>query len=199
MNAAASDKLARIRKLSRVGNVGVTALLALGLVSTPIILGAIAFGPTYEGFKVSSFGKGVLVVPGNEITTLGQKLVLIAAVALVMAITIKGLFHLRGLFRNFSVGAIYTRANVHHIRMLGWLAMAGAGFGLLAPALAYLLVQAGVFDAHLLAGSALDVTPISFGPFVTAGLILLASWIMDVGRETSDDAEALRKDAELVV
>ena len=39
----------------------------------------------------------------------------------------------------------------------------------------------------------------SIGPFITAGIVLLAAWIMDIGRETSDAAAALRKEAELVV
>ena len=40
------------------------------------------------------------------------------------------------------------------------------------------------------AGNALSFGPV-FGGFITASMILLASWIMDVGRETAEDAEAL--------
>jgi hypothetical protein len=39
----------------------------------------------------------------------------------------------------------------------------------------------------------------SFGGFIPAALVLLASWIMDVGREVSEDAETMRRDAELVI
>ena len=39
----------------------------------------------------------------------------------------------------------------------------------------------------------------SFAGVITASLILLASWIMDVGREISDDADAMRREADLVI
>jgi hypothetical protein len=39
----------------------------------------------------------------------------------------------------------------------------------------------------------------SFAGVITGSLILLASWIMDVGREISDDAEAMRREADLVI
>ena len=35
--------------------------------------------------------------------------------------------------------------------------------------------------------------------FVTAGLILLVSWIMDVGLYEKDHADALQRDADLVI
>jgi hypothetical protein len=35
--------------------------------------------------------------------------------------------------------------------------------------------------------------------FITAALILLASWIMEVGRKTQDEAEHMRRESELVV
>ena len=35
--------------------------------------------------------------------------------------------------------------------------------------------------------------------FITAALLLLSSWIMDVGRQTKDEAEELRREADLVV
>jgi hypothetical protein len=37
------------------------------------------------------------------------------------------------------------------------------------------------------------------GDFVSAGLVLLASWIMDVGLYEKDHADALQRDAELVI
>jgi hypothetical protein len=39
----------------------------------------------------------------------------------------------------------------------------------------------------------------SLAGVVNASLILLASWIMDVGRQVSDDAEAMRREADLVI
>jgi hypothetical protein len=39
----------------------------------------------------------------------------------------------------------------------------------------------------------------SLGAIISAGLILLASWIMDVGLYEKDHAEALERDADLVI
>jgi hypothetical protein len=41
--------------------------------------------------------------------------------------------------------------------------------------------------------------PELFSSFATAGLLVLASWIMDVGRYTKDHADALQHDAELTI
>jgi len=38
-----------------------------------------------------------------------------------------------------------------------------------------------------------------FSSFATAGLVLLASWIMDVGLYEKDHADALQRDAELTI
>jgi hypothetical protein len=37
------------------------------------------------------------------------------------------------------------------------------------------------------------------GDFVSAGLILLASWIMDVGLYEKDHADELKREADLVI
>jgi hypothetical protein len=41
--------------------------------------------------------------------------------------------------------------------------------------------------------------PASLSGFAMAALVLLASWIMDVGRQTTDDADAMRREADLVI
>jgi hypothetical protein len=41
--------------------------------------------------------------------------------------------------------------------------------------------------------------PELFSSFATAGIVLLASWIMDVGLYVKDHADALQHDAELTI
>jgi hypothetical protein len=56
----------------------------------------------------------------------------------------------------------------------------------------------GTFDLFVNGGGALLIGG-AFDLFVMGTLVTLASWIMDVGRETSDEAAAMRHDADLVI
>jgi hypothetical protein len=90
------------------------------------------------------------------------------------------------------------------LRHVGWLLMALAGFHLIMPPVSLWLAQVGVIDATLATVSASGNGPTLFigqslGGLITAPLILLASWIMDVGRQVSDDADAMRREADLVI
>jgi hypothetical protein len=119
----------------------------------------------------------------------------------VLVIVLKGLFHLYSLFNNFAHGGIYTAPNVRHIRQLGLLAMAWAVLDILMPVGSMLLLQAGFVD-NAVAGTMrpqLIFGTSNLPSFITAALILLASWIMEVGRKTQDEAEHMRRESELVV
>jgi hypothetical protein len=86
---------------------------------------------------------------------------------------------------------------VRRIRNLGWLAIAIGIFYWLIP-----LTNAAYF---MLAGHA-DITFrdestlfVGIGQIVSGGLYILLSWIMAVGLGVREDAEELRRDAELVI
>ena len=121
-------------------------------------------------------------------------------IASVSAILFAALYHLHALFGNFIRGGIYTQANVRHIRQLGLLMLAMSVFQLVLPIFSMAMLQLGVIDPA--AVTRVPDYPIgmsAFSGFITSGVILLASWIMDLGRRTRDEAEQLRRDAELVV
>jgi hypothetical protein len=83
--------------------------------------------------------------------------------------------------------------------------MALALIQLLFPLLSFVLAELSLIEGTLVppAGPATKGVSMFFGQsfagVITASLILLASWIMDVGREISDDAEAMRREADLVI
>jgi hypothetical protein len=114
------------------------------------------------------------------------------------------LFHLYRLFKQLEAGSIYTKKNVYHLRQVGWLSMAAVVFQLIMPPVSLALAQIGFIDSALVTfpasgnGTTLFAGQ-SLGGLLTASLILLASWIMDVGRQVSDDAEAMRREADLVI
>jgi hypothetical protein len=130
--------------------------------------------------------------------------------AFVVVTVVAGLFgwtllHLYRLFRHLEAGSIYTKQNVYHLRQVGWLSMALALIQLLFPLLSFVLAELQLIDGTLVppAGPPANGVSMLFGQsfagVITASLILLASWIMDVGREISDDAEAMRREADLVI
>jgi hypothetical protein len=82
---------------------------------------------------------------------------------------------------------------------VGLLALSGAVLQIAVFAITALLVEFGVIDRELVTGGEAGLGPFSFDSFILAALLLLASWIMDVGRQTTDDADAMRREAELVI
>ncbi len=130
--------------------------------------------------------------------------------AFVVVTVVAGLFgwtllHLYRLFRHLEAGSIYTKQNVYHLRQVGWLSMALALIHLLFPLLSFVLAELNLIEGTLVPPAELPANGVSmffgqsFSGVITASLILLASWIMDVGREISDDAEAMHREADLVI
>lgn len=103
------------------------------------------------------------------------------------------------LFTNLAAGEIYTPGNVGCLRNLGLLLLLGAVLGVVIPTA--VVVARGLLDASV----PIDVDLIYpsldqlFWSFATAGLVLLASWIMDIGLCVKNQADALQRDAELTI
>ena len=90
-------------------------------------------------------------------------------------------------------------ANVRRIRRLGELALAFGALQIVLPIVSLALLNAGIFPASAVSFVPIAINPESLTLLLAGGLIMLASWIMDVGRRTSEDAEQLRRESELVV
>jgi hypothetical protein len=159
-------------------------------------------GPTRSDFRV---GFGAYDITGDNMTTVPVKLWSVVVWTTVFGMLLKGIFHLHQLFNGLGRGEIYTKANVVHIRQVGLLALALAVVQLVLPMVSWLLVEIGFIDAALVTSQTeAPRRGILFGsgslsPFITASLVLLASWIMDVGRQTSEDAAEMRREADLVI
>ena len=145
-----------------------------------------------------------IIVNSDQLVTVSSKIWAFVVATVVLGVLLWILFRLYRLFKQLEVGSIYTKQNVHHLRQVGWLSMASAVIPLVLSPVSLWLAQLGFIDG----------TPVTFDPsadgttmlvgqslagVVNASLILLASWIMDVGREVSDDAEAMRREADLVI
>ena len=129
--------------------------------------------------------------PSIGLTALGRVLAF-ALVAVAIA-------YLYGLFGDLGRGAIYTTANVHRTRRVGTILMVLGAVEVLLPLLSALLLKVRVFPPEAVSYLPLELSPQSL-MFVLAGsLIVLVSWILDVGRRATDDADRLRSEAELTV
>jgi hypothetical protein len=117
----------------------------------------------------------------------------------VIGVWLAALRQLYRLFGDMAAGAIYTPENVRRVRNVGLLLLLWAVLGLVIPTA--LVVARGLIDASV----PMDLDrvfpslPELFSSFATAGIVLLASWIMDVGLYVKDHADALQHDAELTI
>jgi hypothetical protein len=106
---------------------------------------------------------------------------------------------LHRLFGNLAAGAIHTPENVRRVRNVGLLLLLWAVLGVVIPTA--IVVARGLMDASVPIDLDRVFPSLSelFSSFATAGLVLLASWIMDVGLYEKDHADALQRDAELTI
>ena len=140
----------------------------------------------------------ILTVPCSP--TLQFKVCGVLVVGVVIGVWLAAVYQLYRLFGNLAAGAIYTPENVRRVRYVGLLWLLLAVLGIVIPARRS-SSRIGFIDASV----PIDLDSLfpslseSLSSFVAAGLILLVSWIMDVGLYEKEHADALRRDADLVI
>jgi hypothetical protein len=110
---------------------------------------------------------------------------------------------LRRLFHNLAGGEIFSSRNVEHIRHIAFI-FCGAGMFKLLVLITYgILVTNGVIeDSQPRLGAREPEDEFlggMFNSFMMAGILWLASWIMHVGLGVRNEADELKREAELVV
>lgn len=181
----------RIRKVSTFGRyarVVCSALFAFGLIGSLGMLIAGALGVNTP-------------TPISDITlTPQQKMWVLPLEALAMGLSLGVVFQLYRLFGNLATGAIYTSENVRRVRSVGFLWLSSGLLGVMLPVAWTSLITAGLIepsDPPKLAGW-LSVWE-SLNSVIAAGLILLVSWVMEIGLHEKEHAAALQRDADLVI
>ena len=145
-----------------------------------------------------------IVVNSDQLVTVSSKVWAFVVATVVVGILLGIVFRLHRLFKQLEAGSIYTKQNVSYLRQVGWLSMASAVIPTVLSLASLGLAQVGFIDASpfTLDGSGDGTTTLvglSIAGIINASLILLASWIMDVGTEIRDDADVMRREAELVI
>ncbi|MBC8025983.1 MAG: DUF2975 domain-containing protein [Steroidobacteraceae bacterium] len=144
------------------------------------------------------FSVGAYVFSHESLGSLPVKLWVLGCISLGCVLGVGILYLLRSVFANLARGEIFCAANVRIIRKLGWLLIFGGLFNWLAP-----LASAAFFMFVGHDGIEFRDVPMKFtawfSPFAYGGMLILLSWIMAVGLGVREDAEELRRDAELVI
>ena len=201
------SKIRKIRTFGRNGRVVCLALFWLAFVVF-VILPLIAIA-VRTGMGIAGTVPTDVLRPNGDggsydvLQALLTPLQLVVCVFLVLGVVIgvwfAALNQLYLLFGSLATGAIYTPENVRRVRNVGLLLLLLAVLGIVIPTalvVARFLIDASVpIDLDRVFPSLSEV----FSSFTTAGLVLLASWIMDVGLYEKDHADALQRDAALTI
>lgn len=166
---------ARLKKIKRVSNV-LRVICRVGMIiAICVFLMAMVAILTGRG-DISFFDNCVLPLATLTVPT---RLVLAVNTALMMAVGLKGFYHLYRLFGNYGRGDIFTKESAGHIRQLGITALLWYAANLLFVFSAIALQQ-----TH---------SPISFqfhsDCLVTGPIIIVISWFMEMAAEMREENE----------
>jgi uncharacterized membrane protein YjgN (DUF898 family) len=205
MNAAAIDvdrdrgveeQIRKVRRFGRNARAVCIFLFIVLALAGAFGLATIASGAGPKGINL---GLGAYTFSADQIVTPALKIWVALVFVVVLGIAAAALQRALVLFGNLARGSIYTAANVQLLRHLGMLMLLMAVLGLVIPVATAVLIRIGIIDTSAITDGRLMLSSNSLGSFIAAGLVLLASWIMDVGLHTKDHADELERDADLVI
>jgi hypothetical protein len=180
------SEIRKVRTFGRAARVVCAAIFGFGLVGIVGTLLMYVLAP----------------IPGStvQLMTPQLKLWVLVVWGLLASVFLACVYQLYSLFGNLAAGAIYTHENVRRVRHVGFLWLLLAVLGIAIPSGSNALIAAGFLDSMAPYESLLMFPWSQFlSSAASAGLILLASWIMDVGLHAKDHADALQRDADLVI
>jgi hypothetical protein len=190
------SKIRKVRTFGRGARVVCAAIFGFGLVGSLFAL--LVLVPTNIPGSIK-FNGAAYDILAALLTPLQLKVCASLIAGLVIGVWLAAVYQLYRLFGNLAAAVIYTPENVRRVRYVGLLWLLSAVLGVAIPAA--LVVAHGFIDASIpIDLDRLFPSPSNLiGDFVSAGLILLVSWIMDVGLYEKDHADALKRDADLVI
>lgn len=199
------SKIRKVRAFSRNARVVCAALFGLALIGTiivPLIAVIVRTGTDVGAGSVPGMNNhnwGTFDVLQALLTPLQLLVSVFLIMGVVVGVWLAALHQLYRLFGNLAAGAIYTPENVRRVRNVGLLLLLWAVLGIVIPT--SIVVAHGLIDASVPIDLDRVFPSLSelFGSFATAGLVLLVSWIMDVGLYEKDHADALQRDADLTI
>jgi hypothetical protein len=175
-------EMAKVQRYSRYAQACCLVLFVVLVMAGPVTV-LVAFFMVGVDFYVSWPSVGLMAV-GRVLTFA------LAAVAI---------GYLYALFGDLGRGQIYTVANVRRIGRVGAVLIAFGVLEIVFPLLSALLLRTGIVPPQAAPYLSLDLPPQSLLLLLAGSLVMLSSWILEVGRRTADEAAHLRSEAELTV
>jgi len=191
------SEIRKVRTFSRSARVVCAAIFGFSLVAVIVMLLFVALSPL-PGSNMRIDIVGLDGVTAAQLTTPALKMWAVLVMGLMTSVFLAGVYQLYRLFGNLAAGSIYTPENVRRVRRVGLLTLLSAALGIAIPIASGALVTFGLIDASFPINHELAFSS-QLSSIISAGLILLASWIMDLGLYEKDHADALRRDADLVI
>jgi len=191
------SKIRKVRQFGRIARVVCATIFGFGLVGTVAVL--VIAVPTKIPGPIKGNG-GAWDILNSLLNPYQVKLFAALGVSALAGIWLASVYQLYRLFGDLAVGAIYTPENVRRVRRVGLLLLLLAVLHDIVIPFAFVFAHGFIEPSIPLDLDRLFPPPHEmFGDFISPGLILLASWIMDVGLYEKDHAEALKRDADLVI
>jgi len=181
------SEIQKVRRFSHYARVVCSVIFGFGVVGIIFTMLAATFGLFFP--KIHAATAALEMTPQLKMLT-----TLVSSVT--AGVMLAGVYQLYRLFGNLSAGAIYTPENVRRVRYLGILTLLWAVVAIAIPSALFVL---DFQDASLPQSLLVFPWVESLNSVVSGGLLLLVSWIMDVGLHTKDHADALQRDADLVI
>jgi len=182
MELAPPKEMAKVQRYSRYAQACCLVLFIVLAISGPVTVLVALFGVGID-FYVSWPSIGVTAV---------VRVLAFALVAVAVA-------YLYALFGDLGRGAIYTASNVRRTGRVGAILIALGALEVLLPLLSALLLRTGIAPPAAVSYLPLELSPQSLMFILAGSLIVFVSWIFEIGRRASEDAERLRSEAELTV
>jgi hypothetical protein len=151
------------------------------MVTTGIVtVFAVTAGVSFPG-ATCDFGAGPL--PCGELSV-GARALTFTLLVVGAALFLKVLHHISRLFKNYARGEIFTRESVRQIRSVGMTVLILGTFQIAALAATVVLMGMDqiVWPAH-------RPIPLPFAAFVSGALIMLVSWVMELGTDIREENE----------
>jgi hypothetical protein len=195
------SKIRRIRAFGRNARAVCTFLFWLAAASGAALLIIVVRGAV-SPLHATGWGPDNGRIPDfltSPLTPLSAKVCTLVAMMAGIAVWLAALRQLQHLFGNLAAGAIYTLETVRRVRNVGLLWLLYAVLSLVIPATLVIANSLADASVHIDFDLVFPSFSEAFGTFIAAGLVLLVSWIMDVGLYEKEHADALRHEAELVI
>jgi hypothetical protein len=189
------SEVIKVQQFGRAAKAFCVLVFVMLGVTGAALLSFVLFGRGWSGL----LHLGPYAVRGDTIMPLGLQIWALVYTLLAFTTVVIAGGYLHALFGALARGEIYTMVNVRRIRRVGQLVLAMGVLQIVLPVVSTVLLNAGVVPESAITRVSFGAGPDSLTLMIAAGLILLVSWIMEVGRRTSEETERMRREAELVV